>query len=48
MEDEFLIDCFINYIERKIDENFIDSIIDKFHDLKECCAQLQQIYYIYY
>jgi len=36
MEDEFLVDNMIIYIEKEIAENFSsDSIIDEFRDLKE-------------
>lgn len=42
MEDEFLVDCLITYIERKISEKFdTDSINDEFYDIKECRAQLR-------
>ena len=36
MEDEFLVDCLITYIERKIAEKFdTNLIIDEFYDMKE-------------
>lgn len=36
MNDEFLIDCLITYIERKITEKFnTNYIINKFYDMKE-------------
>ena len=36
MEDDFLVDCLITYIERRIAEKFdTDSIIDEFYDMKE-------------
>ena len=36
MEDEFLLDNLVVYIEREIAENFtIDSILDDFRSLKE-------------
>lgn len=42
MEDEFLVDCLITYIERKIVENFDTySIIDEFYDMKERITQLK-------
>ena len=41
MEDEFLADCMVVYIERDIAENFdSDSIIDDFYSLKNRQAQL--------
>ena len=41
MEDEFLADCMIVYIEREIAESFdIDSIIKEFYSLKNRRAQL--------
>jgi len=43
MEDEFLTDNMIIYIEKEIAENFTyDSIIDEFRDMKEWKA----IFYI--
>ena len=36
MEDEFLTDCLLVYIEKKIAEKFsVDSIIDDFRDMQE-------------
>jgi len=42
MEDEFLADCLITYIERKINKKFdTDSIVDEFYDKKERHAQFR-------
>ena len=36
MEDEFLVDCLVTYIERMIANKIdIDFIIDEFYDMKE-------------
>lgn len=36
MKDEFLADCLITYIKRKIAEKFdTDSIVDEFYDMKK-------------
>ena len=42
MEDEFLVDCLVTYIERKIAEKFnTDFIIDELYNMKECRARLR-------
>ena len=42
IEDEFLADCLITYIERKINKKFdTDSIVDEFYDKKERHAQFR-------
>ncbi|XP_060972539.1 uncharacterized protein LOC133038413 [Cannabis sativa] len=39
MEDEFLTDCLLMYIEKKIAETFsVDSLIDDFRDMQERCS----------
>jgi len=40
MGDEFLVDCLITYIEKRIVEKFdTNSMVDKFYDMKEQRAQ---------
>ncbi|XP_071724717.1 uncharacterized protein [Rutidosis leptorrhynchoides] len=42
MEYEFLVDCLITYIEKKMIKEFdTDSIINEFADMKERCARLK-------
>ena len=42
MEDEFLANCLIVYIEREFAENIdSDLIIDNFYSLKDCRAPLK-------